>query len=186
MPESSSWRKNLPMWITFSRVAMIPFLVALMLGKTQAYEWASALLFAIASITDYYDGYFARKFNAISNMGKFMDPVADKILVSSVFVMLLYLNKIDPYMVILILARDTYIGGLRAIAAADQFVIDAKAAGKWKTAMQMGAIPFLIIGDIGNIPLSKWSYIILWLSVVLSLTSGWEYYRAYKTARKKH
>ena len=75
------------------------------------------------SITDYYDGYFARKYNAISNMGKFMDPVADKILVSSTLVMLLFLNRIDPYMVILILTRDTYIGGLRAIAAADQFVI---------------------------------------------------------------
>lgn len=185
MQHTQTWRQELPMWITFSRVAMIPFLIALMLGKAQAFEWGAAVLFALASLTDYYDGYFARKYNAISNMGKFMDPVADKILVSSVLVMLLYLNKIDPYMVMLILARDTYIGGLRAIAAADQFVIDAKPAGKWKTAMQMGAIPFLIIGDIGGIPFSKWSYAVLWLSVVLSLTSGWEYYRAYKTARKK-
>lgn len=184
MQEAKSWRKELPMWITFSRVAIIPFLIVLLMGTAPWYKWAAAILFALASLTDYYDGYFARRYNAISNMGKFMDPVADKILVSSVFVMLLYLNKIDPYMVMIILARDTYIGGLRAIAAADQFVIDAKPAGKWKTAMQMGAIPFVILGDIGSIPFAKWSYVILWLSVILSLTSGWEYYRAYKTARK--
>jgi CDP-diacylglycerol--glycerol-3-phosphate 3-phosphatidyltransferase len=186
MQESNSWRKELPMWITFSRVALIPFLIVLLIGNGPWYKWGAAILFALASLTDYYDGYFARKYNAISNMGKFMDPVADKILVSSVFVMLLYLNKIDPYMVMLILARDTYIGGLRAIAAADQFVIDAKPAGKWKTAMQMSAIPFLILGDVGSIPFTKWSYAILWLSVVLILTSGCEYYLAYKTDRKKY
>jgi len=99
----------------------------------------------LASVTDYFDGYFARKYQAVSNFGKFMDPIADKILVTSVLTMLLAMGKIDAWMVIIILARDNFIGGIRSVAAADQIVIDAKPAGKWKTAMQMVAIPIVIV-----------------------------------------
>lgn len=179
------WKKELPMWITYSRVALVPFVTYFLAQNDSTYNWIAASLFAVSSITDYYDGYFARKFNAISNMGKFMDPVADKILVSSILVILVYLKKIDPLMVMLVIARDTYIGGLRSIAAADQFVIAAKPTGKWKTALQMGAIPFLMIGDIGNFPIAKWAYGALWISVGLSLSSGWEYYQAYRDGMKQ-
>lgn len=178
------WKKELPMWITYSRIALVPILIYFMAQNTSIYNWAAAVLFGVCGITDYYDGYFARKYNAISNMGKFMDPVADKILVSSILVMLVFLKKIDPYMVVIVLARDTYIGGLRAIAAADQFVIAAKPSGKWKTALQMGVLPFVIIGDFDNFPVATWSYWALWISVGLSLSSGWEYYCAYKTGLK--
>ncbi len=183
---TQNWKHNLPMWITYSRIFFIPPLIYCLLLNTSTSNLVAALLFAMASITDYYDGYFARKYNAISNMGKFMDPVADKILVSSIFVMLVFLNKIDPYMVIIVLARDTYIGGLRAIAAADQFVIAAKPSGKWKTALQMGAIPFIMIGNFDNLPIATWAYWVLWLSVILSLTSGFEYYLLYKAGLKNN
>jgi len=87
--------------------------------------------------------------------------------------------------VIIILARDTYIGGIRAVAAADQVVIAAQAGGKWKTALQMIAIPAVIIGDTWlGIPFAKIGYWVLWVSVILSITSGIEYQLAYQKSRK--
>lgn len=174
------------MWITVSRIAMVPFVLLCMLPNNFWWNVAAAFLFILASITDYYDGYFARKYQAVSNMGKFMDPVADKILVSSVLVMMAYYQKIDPWMVVVILGRDNFISGVRAVAAADGVVIAAKSAGKWKTALQMGAIPGLLIGEIpGYLPyLDKIAYGLLWISVLLSISSGVEYYLAYLSSRK--
>ncbi len=156
-----------------------------MFGESLMFNVAAALLFMLASITDYYDGYFARKFQAVSTMGKFMDPIADKILVTSILVMLATLQKIDPVMVILILARDNFIGGLRSAAAADQIIIDAKPTGKWKTALQMVAIPAVIIDQrFMGVPFEKVGYWFLWISVILSLTSGLQYFWGYLSARK--
>ena len=181
---SNDWRKKLPMWITLSRIALALPILALMSCGGISLKWASCILFCLASITDYYDGYFARKFDAATNMGKFMDPVADKILVSAILIMLVVQKLIDPYMVVLIITRDTLIGGLRSVAAADQIVIDAKPAGKWKTALQMSSIPFLILGPEiwTTYPIHTWAYGALWLSAILSLTSGWEYFQGYKVA----
>ncbi len=174
------------MWVTLSRIAMVPVILLAMIPNTFWWDVAAAILFIISSITDYYDGYFARKYNAVSNMGKFMDPVADKILVSSILVMMAYYHKIDPWMVVVLLARDNFISGIRSVAASDGVVIAAKPAGKWKTALQMGAIPGLMIGEIpGYLPyLDKLAYGILWVSVILSITSGAEYFFAYMKSRK--
>lgn len=187
----NDWRKKLPMWITLSRIYLaIPILILMGLDGAPV-RWLACALFAIASITDYYDGYFARKYNATSNMGKFMDPVADKILVSAILVMLVVHRWIDPYMVILIITRDTLIGGLRSVAAADQIVIDAKPAGKWKTALQMSSLPFLILGPpvwnslTPTLPFHQWSYTALWISTILSLTSGWSYFQSYLKSIKR-
>jgi CDP-diacylglycerol--glycerol-3-phosphate 3-phosphatidyltransferase len=179
------WKKSLPMWITMSRILVVPLIVALMFPQSLGCNIAAALLFMLASITDYWDGYFARKFNAVSSMGKFMDPIADKILVTSILVMLVASGRIDPIMVIIILARDNFIGGLRSVAAADQIIIAAKPVGKWKTALQMVAIPAVIIDQpwIG-IPFEKVGYWVLWVSVILAVTSGVEYYLGYLKARK--
>lgn len=184
--QSTEWQQKLPMRITLSRIYMVPLIVAAMWPQQLFWNIVAAVLFILASITDYYDGYYARKYNTVSNMGKFMDPIADKILVTSVLVMLLWQGKVDAVMVILILARDNFIGGIRSVAAADQVIIAAKAAGKWKTAMQMVAIPLVIIGSMEPyIPyLDKIAYGILWISVILSITSGIEYYFAYLKSRK--
>lgn len=183
----TEFQKNLPTRITLSRVFIVPLIVALMWPNTLAWNIAAAGLFVLASITDYYDGYFARKYNAVSNFGKFMDPIADKILVTSVLAMLLAQGKIDAWMVIIILARDNFIGGIRSVAAADQIIIAAKPAGKWKTAMQMVAIPIVIIGNLDStVPyLDKIGYGVLWVSVILSITSGIEYYLGYLKSRKQ-
>lgn len=182
----TAFQKSLPTKITMSRIFMVPFIVALMWPNTLWWNVAAAVGFILASITDYYDGYYARKYQAVSSFGKFMDPIADKILVTSILTMLLAHHKIDVWMVIVILARDNFIGGIRSVAAADQIIIDAKPAGKWKTAMQMVAIPIVIIGNMDPyIPyLDKVGYGVLWVSVILSITSGIEYYLGYLKSRK--
>jgi CDP-diacylglycerol--glycerol-3-phosphate 3-phosphatidyltransferase len=180
----TSWQQKIPMWITMSRILMVPVVLLGMSMPGLGWRIFAALIFILASVSDYFDGYYARKYNAVSNMGKFMDPIADKILVTSVLVALIPSQLIDHWMVIIILARDTLIGGLRSVAAADQVIIAAKPAGKWKTAMQMVAIPAMIIGeDFAGIPVVKIGFWVLWLSVILSLTSGIEYVWGYYKAR---
>lgn len=182
-----TWQKKLPMQITLARIFAVPAIVALLAPQELHYNLAAALLFIIASISDYFDGYFARKYNAVSNMGKFMDPIADKILVTSILVMLIPLDRIDPYMVIVILTRDTLISGLRQVAAADQIIIAAQAQGKWKTALQMVAIPAVIIGEKwAHVPFDKVGYWVLWVSTILSVTSGAQYVISYFKTRSAY
>lgn len=180
------WKKQLPLQLTLSRVYALPFVVLLLQSPGFGSRFFAALLFALASLTDYFDGYYARKWNLVSNFGKFLDPVTDKILVTGVLIFLVFLQKVDPYSVILLLVRDTFVGGIRSAAAADQVVIDAKQSGKWKTGLQMGAIPVLILHPFPEplIFFDKIGFGLLWISVILSITSGVEYYRAYLRSRR--
>lgn len=182
----SQWKKQLPLQLTLSRIYLVPVIIFCLWQKEFSWSVAGSAIFILASITDYYDGFFARKFNAVTNMGKFMDPMADKILVTSLLTYLIPAGVIDPYMVIILMARDTYIGGIRAVAAADNVIIDAKSGGKWKTALQMIAIPAVMIGP-WPAPFEiivKIGYGLLWVSVILSITSGIQYHLAYRTGRK--
>ncbi|MBL7672398.1 MAG: CDP-diacylglycerol--glycerol-3-phosphate 3-phosphatidyltransferase [Bdellovibrionaceae bacterium] len=180
------WKRNVPFLLTMSRVLILPVMIFLLLNDGFAWQLSAALVFAAASMTDYFDGYYARKWNLVSILGKFLDPVTDKILVSSVLIFLVYLQKVDPYSVILLLVRDTLIGGIRSVAATQKIVIDAKPTGKWKTALQMGAIPIIILSPWSD-DLSifdKVGHGLLWFSVILSMTSGIEYYRGYVKSQK--
>lgn len=192
----AEWQKKFPMQITLSRMFLMPFIVACLYPDQLIWNVTAAVLFILASITDYFDGYYARKWNAVSNEGKFMDPIADKVLVTGVLVMLLAMHRIDVFMVILILVRDTYIGGIRSVAAADQIIIAAKPAGKWKTALQMSAIPAVMVDNFQEwitnpvwAEYSRWigkiGYGVLWISVILSITSGIEYYLGYQKEKRK-
>lgn len=176
---------KLPLYLTASRIFLVLPTALFLYMDTDLGRWASAICFIIASITDYYDGYYARKLNAVTNLGKFFDPVADKILVSSILILLLTRSLVDPWMVILFVCRDTIVGGVRAVAAADGVVIDAQSAGKWKAALQMIAIPMLLLNDLHpQFPNQKLGYGLLWLSVLLSLKSGYDYCLAYFAGRK--
>lgn len=176
---------NLSTGFTLARMVLVAPILIGMLSENIWIRTLTAALFAIASLTDFFDGWAARKYNQVSDWGKVFDPVADKVLVTSVLVALIPRGAIDPYMVIILLARDTLVGGLRALAANHQLIIAAKPAGKWKTALQMVAIPALIIGgDIGPIPLEKIAFWSLWFSVILSVISGVEYGYFYRKASK--
>lgn len=180
--ELPNWKKQLPMWATYARIVFAPFIVLILALPLENSGWIAAGLFILLSITDWLDGYWARIYQAESAMGKFMDPIADKILVVGALVMLLKMNRVDPLMVFIFLSRDTFIGGLRSVAAANNVIIAAKPFGKWKTALQMVAIPCCMINEpLGQIPLGQLGYGLLWISVILSLISGvdytWGYYR---------
>lgn len=191
-PDLPPWKKNLPMQLTLSRVYAVPIIILLLHQSRFFFSILAAFLFIISSITDYFDGYFARKWNLVSNLGKFMDPVTDKILVLGILIFLTHQGFIDPYVVILLTIRDTFIGGIRAAASADQLIIDAKSSGKWKTGLQMGAIPAIILGmSYKNqyeieilVDLFKWvgqfGYGLLWASSLLSVVSALQYYNIYK------
>lgn len=176
------WKTQLPMWLTYARAGAGPTILAVWMSGWMWAGWCSAVIFILASLTDWADGYLARKWKVESNMGRFMDPIADKILVLGAILMLLVMDRVDPIMVFLFLARDIFIGGLRSVAAANTIIISAKPFGKWKTGFQMCAIPCLLIYDpLFGIPISDIGYWGLWVSVALSLISGaeytWGYYR---------
>lgn len=178
---------RIPLYLTLSRIVMVIPTALFLYTDTWWGRWLAAICFIAASVTDYYDGYYARKLNAVSNLGKFLDPVADKILVTSILVLLLQKGSVDPWMIILFVTRDTIIGGIRAAAAADGVIIDAQSAGKWKAALQMVAVPMLLLNDLHPyLPNQKIGYGLLWLGVLLSLKSGYDYCLAYyKSGRKK-
>jgi CDP-diacylglycerol--glycerol-3-phosphate 3-phosphatidyltransferase len=181
---TSPWKNNLPMLLTYARAAAAPVILGVLMSGWVWAGWLGAILFILASLTDWLDGHFARKFKVESNMGRFMDPIADKILVLGAIVMLLAMGRVDPVMVFLLLARDIFIGGIRSVAAANNMIIAAKPFGKWKTGFQMVAIPCLLIYEpIWHVPIADIGYYGLWVSVGLSLISGAEYTLGYYRSR---
>lgn len=176
-----NWQKKLPLQLTGFRIFLTLPVCLLIVRDNYTSNLFATLLFILASITDYFDGYYARKYNAISVMGQYLDPVADKILVTSVLVILAHQQLISPWLVIIIAARDNFIGALRSVAAVSQMIIAAKQTGKWKAAIHMVGIPMLTLE---TVPWTGWDVTwigtaLLWLSVPLSLISGWDYFRAY-------
>lgn len=136
----------------------------------------AGVIFIIASATDWVDGYYARKYQLITNLGKFMDPLADKLMVTAAFVSLVELQIIPAWMVIIILAREFAVTGFRLIAAAEGEVIAASQIAKWKTAIQIISIAALLLHNmffaILHIP---FAYISLWVAMILTVVSGADY-----------
>lgn len=177
---SESYVKKLPLWATLLRIAAVPIIVAVMLLETPYWNWISAGLFVFASITDWLDGYWARKYKAETDIGRLLDPIADKVLVSTVLILLIPLERIEALLVVILLNRDILINGLRSFAATKGKVISAGQLGKWKTGFQMVAIPALLIHDnIGPFSGQFIGYWGLWISVGLSLLSALEYTYGY-------
>ena len=170
---------NLPNKLTVVRMVLVPFFVAaLLLSKTNdSLKWVALALFVIASLTDFADGYIARKYNLITNFGKFMDPLADKILTISGMICLIELGRIPSWIVVIIVAREFIISGFRLIATEHGIVIAANYWGKFKTTFQM----IMIILMIMNIPqLQILTDIVMWIALALTLISLWTYIMANK------
>ena len=164
---------NLPNKLTMFRVILIPFFVVFMLVDITLYDkWIALGIFIIASLTDLLDGKIARKYNLVTNFGKFMDPLADKLLVCSALICLVALNKIPAWMVIVIIAREFIISGFRLIASDNGVVIAASYWGKFKTTFQMIMI-CLMIADITAI--SVLTTVVMWVAVVLTVVSLIDY-----------
>lgn len=167
---------NLPNKLTLFRIFLIPVFIIVMLLNIQNQYLIACIIFIIASITDAIDGYIARKYNLVTDFGKFMDPLADKLLVISALICMIEKGLVLGWMVIIIVARELTVSILRAIAAADGKVIAASGGGKLKTISQMIAIPLLLLGaEFENILLINIGTIAILIATLLTLYSGWEY-----------
>jgi CDP-diacylglycerol--glycerol-3-phosphate 3-phosphatidyltransferase len=171
------WKRQLPNIITALRaIFVLPVVGFLIFDTYEAGFWA-AVFFIAASVSDYFDGYFARSYQVETVMGKFLDPVADKLLVNGALIMLIPLHRVSALLVFLILSRDIFINGLRAVAATENIVIGAGWTGKWKTGAQMTAIPCIMLKEplFGVVPILEIGQILLWVSFGLSAISGAQY-----------
>ena len=166
---------NLPNKLTVLRVIMIPFFVVMLMldgGANQMYRYIAAAIFIIASFTDFLDGSIARKYGLVTNFGKFMDPLADKLLVCSALICLIELGQLPAWMVLIIISREFIISGFRLVASDNGVVIAASYWGKWKTVFQMISVILLIV----NVEaLSMLTNIALWIALALTVISLVDY-----------
>lgn len=162
---------NTPNKLTIARMIIVPFLVIFLLTGWggEANRYISLTLFVVASVTDWFDGYLARKNNLVTNFGKFMDPLADKLLVCSAMICMIDLKRLPAWFVIIIIGREFIISGFRLIAAENGIVIAANYWGKFKTASQMIMIILLILHFDGIFVILE--QIFIWLSLALTIIS---------------
>ena len=166
---------NLPNKLTVLRVILIPFFVAAVLfdeGDSQMFRYLAASIFIVASLTDLLDGKIARKYNLVTNFGKFMDPLADKLLVCAALVCLVELEQLPAWMVIVIVSREFIISGFRLVAAEQGIVIAASYWGKFKTTFQMIAIILMIV-DLKVLNPVTW--LCTWIALILTVISLVDY-----------
>ena len=166
---------NLPNKLTTLRVLMIPFFVVFMLTDLggDASKYIAVGIFIVASLTDLLDGKIARKYNLVTNFGKFMDPLADKLLVCSALICLVEMNRLAAWMVIVIISREFIISGFRLIASDNGVVIAASYWGKFKTTFQMIMIILLIL-DLGGV-FTTITTIVTWAALILTVVSLVDY-----------
>lgn len=167
---------NLPNKLTLFRVILIPFFVFFLLAPYfEGYgNYIAVAIFIVASVTDFLDGKIARKYHLVTNFGKFMDPLADKLLVSSALICLVALNKIPAWIVIVIIAREFIISGFRLVAADNGVVIAASYWGKFKTAFQMVTVIVLILNIPGEV-FAVIGTVLIYISLVLTVISLIDY-----------
>ncbi|PLX98973.1 MAG: CDP-diacylglycerol--glycerol-3-phosphate 3-phosphatidyltransferase [Desulfuromonas sp.] len=177
---------NLPNLLTVGRIAAVPVFVGLLFFDSKpACMWAAAI-FGVAAVTDAVDGWLARKWDVVSVLGKFLDPLADKLIVMAALIMLIPDGRVPAWMVFLILAREMVITGLRSIASSEGIVIDASDLGKYKTIFQMVAIPGLLLHyeyywffgiewEIFHVNMHNMGIFYFYIAFALTLWSGGEY-----------
>ena len=168
---------NLPNKLTLLRVFMIPIFVVFMLVDITPFDnWIALAVFILASLTDLLDGKIARKYNLVTNFGKFMDPLADKLLVCSAMICLVEMHIIPAWIVIIIIAREFIISGFRLIASDNHVVIAASYWGKFKTTFQMIMVCMMIL-NVGRFwfPFQVLTDIIMWISLALTMISLVDY-----------
>lgn len=174
-----------PNTLTLFRIAVIPIIVILMLYPNRISTWIAALLFSAAAITDYFDGYFARRFGLVSNLGKVMDPVADKLLASSAFIMLASLGWVPAWIVCIIIGREIAVTGLRNIIAEKGEDVSASNLGKYKTGFQIAAIiPLLIHYPFFGLDPQAIGVFFLWGALAFTLWSGADYFFKFRNLLK--
>lgn len=180
---------NIPNKITLSRICLIPIFIIILSIPFNWGEWSigtttlpvshfvAGIIFLIASLTDWLDGYYARKYHLVTNMGKFLDPLADKLLVSAAFILLVEMDLAPAWIVIVIISREFAVTGLRLVAAGEGIVLAASNMGKLKTVSQISAIALLLLH---NFPFSyigiPIDIVFLYIALILTTWSGIDYF----------
>jgi len=177
---------NLPNILTMMRIATIPLLAVLLMSPSRSAGFWAAALFAIASITDWLDGYLARRMGIVTVFGKFLDPIADKLIVMAVLIMILPFDRVPAWMVLVILGREIIITGLRGIASTEGIIIQASDLGKFKTIFQLVALIgltlhynyswfFGIPHPLLTVDMHNVGMFFLWIATILTIWSGVDY-----------
>lgn len=166
---------NLPNALTLSRIFLTPLLVVILLTRIEGKEIYGLIIFLIAALTDVLDGYFARKRNQVTTVGKLLDPIADKLLVTSAFISLVELKLAPAWMVVIIVGREFAVSGIRSIAASKGFLMPANWLGKTKMVVQILTLVVLIVADTYIEPWLTFGRLLLWVTVVVSLISAANY-----------
>lgn len=174
---------KLPNLLTVLRVAAIPLLVVTFYFDSAAMRWGACAIFGIAGISDFFDGWLARRWQQVSSFGRFLDPIADKLLVASVLMMLVAFQRVDEWGVLpalVILCREILVSGLREFLAGLKVTLPVTRLAKWKTGVQMVALPVLIVGSAAPhwLPAEKIGTVLLWSAAILTGVTGWSYLTA--------
>jgi len=178
---------NLPNTITFLRISVVPFLFVLLSSPGKFWSLVIAGLFVIASITDFFDGYIARKYNLITTMGKFLDPIADKLIVDTAMILMIQIHHIPAWIVAITIIRDLIVDVIRSIASSEGIYIQASILGKQKTLAQNIAVTALIIHySIFGIDAHAVGTVILYIALFFTIYSGIDYFiKFYQTTVQK-
>ena len=178
---------TLPNVLTLSRVAVIPVFVALFFLESATGQWIACGVFALAAITDFFDGYIARRRGQLSAFGRFLDPVADKLLIASALLMMVGFGQISNLVIIpavIILCREIMVSGLREYLAGLSVGLPVSRLAKWKTTIQMIAIGILIVGNAAHpavpeaVPVRLIGEAGLWIAAIITIITGYDYLRA--------
>jgi CDP-diacylglycerol--glycerol-3-phosphate 3-phosphatidyltransferase len=171
--------RHLPNLLSLFRIVLVPLLVVVLLTKFENWEFIGLGVFLLAALTDFLDGFIARRHRIVTRLGKLLDPAADKILMSAAFISLVALRLAPAWMVMIIIAREFAVSALRSIAASENVVIAAGPAGKVKTVAQVFAISLLIISNqLGAF--SRLAPVSLWVALIVTIYSAIEYFVRYR------
>ena len=171
---------NIPNLLSISRILSVPIFIVLMLEPSPIRALIAGIVFSLASATDWLDGYLARRLGQVTKMGKLLDPIADKILVTSALIMLVDIGKIASWIAIVIIGREFAVTGLRAIASSEGIVIPAETIGKYKTGAQITAVLTLVLDyHMETGWMSDLGQVALWLAMILAVYSAVQYFMSY-------
>jgi CDP-diacylglycerol--glycerol-3-phosphate 3-phosphatidyltransferase len=176
--ETNLW--STPNMLTGLRIAAVPVVMVLLLFPGRLASFLAGLCFVLAGATDFLDGFLARRHRLVSRVGKFLDPLADKLLVSAALIMLIPLGRAPAWMAFLIIGRELAVTGLRGLAAAEGIILAPDRWGKTKTLLQMAALTGLIVHyPYGSFNFHQVGMVLLWLALIITLASGVWYFRAF-------
>lgn len=168
---------NLPIGLTITRIVLVPLLILFLISSSRVHALIAAAIFIAAAITDWADGFFARRRNEVTTLGTLLDPIADKLLVAAALVSLLQIGKVEAWMVVVIIGRELAVTGLRAVAASVGVIVSASRLAKWKTVSQYVAITLLIVEKGVEAPDFHFAaMVVLWAALALTVMSAVGYF----------